>query len=62
MNRRQHRREIQRQACFDAGLLLSIAAVLFVYVLFFAFVFTDPPNLPSKLPAKPLVTPPGRLP
>jgi hypothetical protein len=46
--------EIKRQACFDAGLVVSIGAVLFIYVLFFAFVFTEPPKLPSHLPLKPV--------
>jgi hypothetical protein len=52
--------EVGAMARYDAGLLISIAVVLLVYVLFFAFVFTEPPNLPSGLPRK-MPDPPRRL-
>lgn len=41
-----HRDEIGPLARYDAGLLIASAVVLFVYVLFFAFVFTEHPRLP----------------
>lgn len=47
-----HRDEIKAMVRYDATMLIAAAVVLFTYVLFFAFVFTDPPNLPSGLPRK----------